>query len=99
MNVGDFVAYNKNSKDKITNIDSSKMLNFKIIQDMAEAATRSGNTQIHLARDLHRLGGRKIPLCPTNFNSAHLFTPFRKMHRIPKGKIPFGTVSFRISTN
>lgn len=37
-----------------TNLDSSKMLNFKIIQDMAEAATRSGENQIHFTCITHK---------------------------------------------
>lgn len=36
------------------NLDLSRMLNFKIIQDMAEAATRSGKKQIHFTCITHK---------------------------------------------
>ena len=48
------IIFDEFSKFLETNIDSSKMLNFKIIQDMAEAATRSGNTQIHFTCVTHK---------------------------------------------
>ena len=41
------VIFDEFSKFLEANLDKSKMLNFKIIQDMAEAATRSGSSQLH----------------------------------------------------
>lgn len=48
------VLFDEFSKFLETNLDKSKMLNFKIIQDLAEAATRSGNRQIHFTCITHK---------------------------------------------
>ena len=48
------IIFDEFSKFLETNLDKSKMLNFKIIQDMAEAATRSGSKQIHFTCITHK---------------------------------------------
>lgn len=48
------VIFDEFSKFLEANLDKSKMLNFKIIQDMAEAATRSGDTQLHFTCITHK---------------------------------------------
>lgn len=48
------IIFDEFSKFLEANLDSSKMLNFKIIQDMAEAATRSGKKQIHFTCITHK---------------------------------------------
>ena len=48
------IIFDEFSKFLEANLDKSKMLNFKIIQDMAEAATRSGKTQIHFTCVTHK---------------------------------------------
>ena len=48
------IVFDEFSKFLEANLDKSKMLNFKIIQDMAEAATRSGKTQIHFTCVTHK---------------------------------------------
>lgn len=48
------IIFDEFSKFLEVNLDSSKMLNFKIIQDMAEAATRSGKKQIHFTCITHK---------------------------------------------
>ncbi len=48
------VIFDEFSKFLESNLDKSKMLNFKIIQDMAEAATRSGKHQIHFICVTHK---------------------------------------------
>ena len=48
------IIFDEFSKFLEANLDTSKMLNFKIIQDMAEAATRSGKEQIHFTCITHK---------------------------------------------
>lgn len=48
------IIFDEFSKFLETNLDSDKMLNFKIIQDMAESATRSGERQIHFTCITHK---------------------------------------------
>lgn len=48
------IVFDEFSKFLEANLDSSKMLNFKIIQDMAEAATRSGKEQVHFTCVTHK---------------------------------------------
>ncbi len=48
------VIFDEFSKFLEANLDKSKMLNFKIIQDMAEAATRSGDAQLHFTCITHK---------------------------------------------
>lgn len=48
------VIFDEFSKFLEANLDKSKMLNFKIIQDMAEAATRSGSSQLHFTCITHK---------------------------------------------
>ncbi len=48
------IIFDEFSKFLEANLDASNMLNFKIIQDMAEAATRSGNKQIHFTCVTHK---------------------------------------------
>lgn len=48
------VVFDEFSKFLEANLDKSKMLNFKIIQDMAEAATRSGSNQLHFTCVTHK---------------------------------------------
>ena len=48
------IIFDEFSKFLEANLDKSKMLNFKIIQDMAEASTRSGKTQIHITCVTHK---------------------------------------------
>ena len=48
------VIFDEFSKFLEANLDKSKMLNFKIIQDMAEAATRSGSNQLHFTCITHK---------------------------------------------
>lgn len=48
------IIFDEFSKFLEANLDKSKMLNFKIIQDMAEAATRSSKCQIHLTCVTHK---------------------------------------------
>lgn len=52
--VGINIIFDEFSKFLEANLDVSKMLNFKIIQDMAEAATRSGKKQIHFTCITHK---------------------------------------------
>lgn len=52
--VGINIIFDEFSKFLEANLDSSRMLNFKIIQDMAEAATRSGKKQIHFTCITHK---------------------------------------------
>ena len=48
------IIFDEFSKFLEANLDASKMLNFKIIQDMAEVATRSGHHQIHFTCITHK---------------------------------------------
>ena len=48
------IIFDEFSKFLEANLDKSKMLNFKIIQDMAEIATRSGAQQIHFTCVTHK---------------------------------------------
>ena len=48
------IIFDEFSKFLEANLDKTKMLNFKIIQDMAEAATRSGKEQIHFTCVTHK---------------------------------------------
>jgi hypothetical protein len=48
------IIFDEFSKFLEANLDKSRMLNFKIIQDMAEAATRSGQNQIHFTCVTHK---------------------------------------------
>ena len=48
------VIFDEFSKFLESNLDKSKMLNFKIIQDLAEAATRSGKSQLHFVCITHK---------------------------------------------
>ena len=48
------IIFDEFSKFLEANLDKSRMLNFKIIQDMAEAATRSGDTQLHFTCITHK---------------------------------------------
>ncbi len=48
------IIFDEFSKFLEANLDKSKMLNFKIIQDMAEAATRSEKKQIHFTCVTHK---------------------------------------------
>lgn len=48
------IIFDEFSKFLEANLEKSKMLNFKIIQDMAEAATRSGKTQLHFTCITHK---------------------------------------------
>ena len=48
------VIFDEFSKFLEANLDKSKMLNFKIIQDMAEAATRSGSAHLHFTCITHK---------------------------------------------
>ena len=48
------IIFDEFSKFLESNLDTSRMLNFKIIQDMAEAATRSGKEQIHFTCITHK---------------------------------------------
>ena len=48
------IIFDEFSKFLEANLDTSKMLNFKIIQDMAEAATRRGKEQIHFTCITHK---------------------------------------------
>lgn len=48
------IIFDEFSKFLEANLDKSKMLNFKIIQDMAEAATRSGSSQLHFTCITHK---------------------------------------------
>lgn len=48
------IVFDEFSKFLEANLDKSKMMNFKIIQDMAEAATRSKEAQIHFTCVTHK---------------------------------------------
>ena len=48
------VIFDEFSKFLEANLDKSRMLNFKIIQDMAEAASRSGDSQLNLTCVTHK---------------------------------------------
>ena len=48
------IVFDEFSKFLEANLDKSKMLNFKIIQDMAEAASRSKETQLHFTCITHK---------------------------------------------
>jgi len=48
------VVFDEFSKFLEANLEKSKMLNFKIIQDMAEAATRSKEAQLHFTCITHK---------------------------------------------
>lgn len=48
------VVFDEFSKFLEANLDKSKMLNFKIIQDLAEAAARSKETQLHFTCITHK---------------------------------------------
>ena len=48
------VIFDEFSKFLEANLDKSRMLNFKIIQDLAEAATRSGDAQLHFTCITHK---------------------------------------------
>lgn len=48
------IIFDEFSKFLESNIDKSKMLNFKIIQDVAELASRSGKKQIHFTCITHK---------------------------------------------
>ena len=48
------VVFDEFSKFLEANLDKNNMLNFKIIQDMAEAATRSNDAQLHLTCITHK---------------------------------------------
>lgn len=48
------IIFDEFSKFLEANLDRSKMLNFKIIQDMAEVAARSGQQQIHFTCVTHK---------------------------------------------
>lgn len=48
------VIFDEFSKFLEANLDKERMLNFKIIQDMAEAASRSGALQLHLTCVTHK---------------------------------------------
>lgn len=48
------IIFDEFSKFLEANLDRSKMLNFKIIQDMAEAAVRSGSSQLHFTCITHK---------------------------------------------
>ena len=48
------IIFDEFSKFLEANIDKSKMLNFKIIQDIAEIASRSGKNQIHFTCITHK---------------------------------------------
>ena len=48
------IIFDEFSKFLEINLDKSKMLNFKIIQDMAEAATRSREAQLHFTCITHK---------------------------------------------
>ena len=48
------IIFDEFSKFLEANLDRSKMLNFKIIQDMAEAAARSGSSQLHFTCITHK---------------------------------------------
>lgn len=48
------IIFDEFSKFLEANLEKSKMLNFKIIQDMAEAATRSKEAQIHFTCITHK---------------------------------------------
>lgn len=48
------IIFDEFSKFLEANLDKSKMLNFKIIQDMAEAAARSGTSQLHFTCITHK---------------------------------------------
>lgn len=48
------IIFDEFSKFLEANLDASKMLNFKIIQDMAEASTRSGKKQVHFTCITHK---------------------------------------------
>ncbi len=48
------IIFDEFSKFLEANLDKSKMLNFKIIQDMAEVAARSGQQQIHFTCVTHK---------------------------------------------
>lgn len=48
------IVFDEFSKFLEANLDKSKMLNFKIIQDMAEAAARSKEAQIHFTCITHK---------------------------------------------
>ena len=51
---GIHVIFDEFSKFLESNLDERRMLNFKIIQDMAEAATRSSDKQIHFTCVTHK---------------------------------------------
>lgn len=51
---GMYIVFDEFSKFLESNLESAKMYNFKIIQDMAEAATRSGKKQMHFACITHK---------------------------------------------
>lgn len=57
-NVGDYngiyIIFDEFSKFLEANIDSKNMRNFKVLQDLAEMATRSGSKQIHLTCITHK---------------------------------------------
>ena len=48
------VIFDEFSKFLESNLEASKMHNFKLIQDMAEAAARSGKTQLHFTCITHK---------------------------------------------
>ncbi len=48
------IIFDEFSKFLEANLDKSKMLNFKVIQDMAEIAVRSGKQQIHFTCVTHK---------------------------------------------
>ncbi len=51
---GMFIVFDEFSKFLEANLDKSKMLNFKVIQEMAELSTRSSDPELHFACITHK---------------------------------------------
>ncbi len=51
---GMFIVYDEFSKFLEANLDKSKMLNFKVIQELAELSARSGESELHFACITHK---------------------------------------------
>ena len=81
------------SKFLEANLDSSKMLNFKIIQDMAEAATRSGKKQIHFTCITHKdildySSSDSFKTVEGRFNKIHYVATSEQSYELISNAIP-----------
>lgn len=87
------IIFDEFSKFLEANLDSSKMLNFKIIQDMAEAATRSGKKQIHFTCITHKdildySSSDSFKTVEGRFNKIHYVATSEQSYELISNAIP-----------